>query len=194
VEQKAAPVAPGPANAADPAALSADDSFTRGRDLMKSGDYKGAIQAFGRAVDLRPNWAQAYHGRGDAYEAIEQYDAAIHDYTHAVLLNPVALFLSSRATCYIKMGKDDAALADLNKGIAMNAEGPGMRIARAGIYIRRTEFRQALPDLDEALRVNPDSIPAHRQRAVVRRALGDRPGAQSDAETANRLAATKSGG
>ncbi len=194
VEPKTPPIAPTRANAAEPAALSADDSLTRGRDLMKSGDYKGAIQAFGRAIDLRPNWAQAYHGRGNAYEAIEQYDAALHDYSHAVLLNPIALFLSSRATCYIKMGNDEAALADLNKAIAMNTEGPGMRIARAGIYIRRTEFRQALPDLDEALRVNPDSIIAHRQRAVVRRALGDRPGAQLDVKTANRLAAQKSGG
>ncbi len=190
-----APATPNPAKTPQPPPVSADESFARGRDLMRTEDYKGAIEAFTKATDMRPDWGQAYHSRGNAYEALEQYDAALRDYSHAVLLNPrLPLFLASRATCYIEMKRDDAALADLDQAIALKPDGPGMLVARAGIYIRRKDYRKALPDLDEAIRLNPDSVPAHRQRANVRRNLGDHPGAKSDTEKANELAAKKKGG
>jgi serine/threonine-protein kinase len=178
-----------------PAPLSAEDELARGRELLAKEDFNGAIAAFSRAADLRPNWGPAYHNRGETYQALEQYDAAIRDYSRAIRINPALPgLLPSRAACYVKQGQDDLALADLNLSLTLRGDAPPALMARAAIYLRRNDYKKALADFDEAIRLRPDSIPAHRQRAVARRALGDRQGAKEDMDKANELAAKKGGG
>jgi serine/threonine-protein kinase len=177
------------------APLSAEDELTRGRDLLAKEDFNGAIAAFSRAADLRPNWGPAYHNRGEAYQALEQYDAAIRDYSRAIRINPALPgLLPSRAACYVKLGQDDLALADLNLSLTLRGDAPPALMARGAIYLRRNDYKKALADFDEAIRLRPDSIPAHRQRAATRRALGDRQGAKEDMDKASELAAKKGGG
>jgi serine/threonine protein kinase/Tfp pilus assembly protein PilF len=195
LESKIAPPEPEPLKPPEPTPLSAEESFNRGRDAMKNQDYSGALQAFSKAADLRPSWAQAYSSRGNAYQALQQYDAAIRDYSHAILLNPARMnFYLSRGVCYIKLQQDDAALADFAQALALEADTPAALSSRAGIYMRRKDYAKALADLNEVIRLQPDNIPAYRQRANARRALGDAPGARSDVEKANELAAQKNGG
>ena len=196
-EKKSVPVEPETPKPAPPPAVpvSAEDAFARGRELMQNQDYNGAIQAFSKAADLRPNWGQPYHSRGNAYQALGQNEAAIRDYSHAILINAtMPMFLLSRANCYIKMGKDDAALADLNQALAIKGDGPVILASRADIFLRRKEFQKALSDLNELIRLEPRNIRAYRQRATAKRSLGDRPGARADVEKANELAAQKGGG
>jgi serine/threonine-protein kinase len=107
-EEKAAPVeSKRPTPASPPTVpVSAEDAFAQGRELMKNQDYNGAVQAFSKAADLRPNWGQPYHSRGNAYQALGQNEAAIRDYSHAIRINPaMPNFLLSRANCYIKCNR-----------------------------------------------------------------------------------------
>src|SRR5665213_1143019 len=50
---------------------------------FKNQDYKGAIEQFDKAIDLKPDYAEAYFGRGDARLMLENYPAAIKDFDQA---------------------------------------------------------------------------------------------------------------
>jgi serine/threonine-protein kinase len=194
-EKKAAPPEPEPPKPVEAAPITADDAMVHGRDLMKAQDYAGAIQAFSKAADLRPNWGQAYHSRGNAYRALEQYDAAIRDYSHAIRINPtMPNFFTSRAESYLKLQQDDAALADYTQALALKGDAPAILAARAAIYNHHKEYQKALTDLNEAIRLQPEVIVHYRQRAASKRGLGDAAGAKADVDKANELAAKKGGG
>lgn len=47
-----------------------------------------AIIEFTKAIEINPRYAEAYHERGLAYDAIGEYDLAISDYNKAIEINP----------------------------------------------------------------------------------------------------------
>jgi serine/threonine protein kinase/regulator of sirC expression with transglutaminase-like and TPR domain len=174
--------------------VSAEDAMAHGRELMKSQDYAGAIQAFSKVADLRPQNAQAYTSRGNAYQALEQFEAAIRDYDHAIRINPaVPGFYAARGACYMKLQKDDLALADLNQSLALKPDAPAALSSRARLYMALKDFHKALADWTEVISLQPENIQAHRQRANTYRALGDKAAAQADIQTAAELAAKRGG-
>lgn len=50
-------------------------------------DYKGAIDFFSKAVELEPNFVDAFAARGEAYENLGKYDLARADYEHCLKLS-----------------------------------------------------------------------------------------------------------
>jgi tetratricopeptide (TPR) repeat protein len=47
-----------------------------------------AIADYTRAIELKKDFAGAYHSRGQIYEQLEQYQEAIQDYKKVLELNP----------------------------------------------------------------------------------------------------------
>src|SRR5690349_1658826 len=59
-----------------------------GRDLVRQGDYRGAIQAFTDAMTADPSDAALYNNRGYALAALGQYPQAIRDFDEALRHDP----------------------------------------------------------------------------------------------------------
>ncbi|BAY31608.1 protein kinase [Nostoc carneum NIES-2107] len=59
-----------------------------GLDKAQRQDYQGAITDFNRALQVDPNYFEAWCNRGHAYLQIGQYDAALADYDRALTINP----------------------------------------------------------------------------------------------------------
>ena len=61
-------------------------------------DHKGDTEAdYDEAIQLWPDYAEAFNNRGNAYSAKGDYDRAIRDYDQAIRLNPDnALAISMR--------------------------------------------------------------------------------------------------
>jgi tetratricopeptide (TPR) repeat protein len=53
-------------------------------------DYDNAIADYGRAIELREDYATAYNGRGSVYRSIRDYDKAIADYSKAIEFRAVS--------------------------------------------------------------------------------------------------------
>ena len=57
-------------------------------------DFASAIEDYSKAIDLAPENARFYNGRGNAYGSAGNFHAAIEDFNKAIELNPEeALFL-----------------------------------------------------------------------------------------------------
>ena len=50
--------------------------------------YKGAIEDYNKAIELNPNYTEAYKWRGKSKEGLGNYKGAIEDYNKAIELNP----------------------------------------------------------------------------------------------------------
>lgn len=67
---------------------SAQDFNNRGNDKYNKADYEGAVQDYNRAIELKPNDAEAYYNRGWAKYSLGDKQGAIADYTQAIKLKP----------------------------------------------------------------------------------------------------------
>ena len=58
-----------------------------GLEKSNSGDYRGALIEFSRAIEVEPNNASAFHYRGVAKARFGDFEASIIDYNEAIELD-----------------------------------------------------------------------------------------------------------
>ena len=66
----------------------ADYKFSQGQQLLRSGDYQAAVQAFSVAIILDPNHRSAYFRRAEAYRHLGLVEQANADLERAEFLMP----------------------------------------------------------------------------------------------------------
>ena len=66
----------------------ADPLFQTGMLLIAQSDPKAAIEKLNEVIALKPEFAEAWNRRGNAYAALGDEDRALADYEHAIALNP----------------------------------------------------------------------------------------------------------
>ncbi|MDD9797976.1 MAG: tetratricopeptide repeat protein, partial [Alphaproteobacteria bacterium] len=66
----------------------AREYFDSGYEKGRAGDYKGAIEDFNKAIELKPDYTIAYDNRGYANSRLENYLQALADYDKAIKLDP----------------------------------------------------------------------------------------------------------
>ncbi|MCB0210801.1 MAG: tetratricopeptide repeat protein [Anaerolineae bacterium] len=123
-----------------------------------SGEIELAIQDFTHAIELNPNFAPAYIGRGGAYQFSGDFNKAIQDFTHAIELNPnFAPLYVSRGSAYQSSGDFNKAIQDYTKAIEIDTDSIQAYSNRASAYNASGELDKALQDYTQAIELDPDS-------------------------------------
>jgi tetratricopeptide (TPR) repeat protein len=151
----------------------ARDAFDSGMRLLKSTRYDQAILNFNRAVDLRPNFAEAYRMRGRAYVAQSHPDLAIRDFSRVVQLEPQdALALAERGFAHLDKKEYAAASADADRAIAQNPDLGRAYNLRATARRAQGDLGPALDDFTRAVQLEPN-LDNYFQRAATYQQLGE---------------------
>ncbi|NEP86906.1 MAG: tetratricopeptide repeat protein [Okeania sp. SIO2C2] len=84
-------------------------------------DYQAAIQYFSRVIEINPNFAEAYYGRGLARFDLGNNNEAIADYTQALAINPnyIDAYLA-RGIAKLAVKDISATIEDANQIITIN--------------------------------------------------------------------------
>jgi tetratricopeptide (TPR) repeat protein len=97
-------------------AQTAEEYYTRGNAKGELGDYRSAIQNYNKAIQLKPNYANAYNNRGGAKVSLGDYRGAIQDFNKAIELDPnYANAYYNRGVSKIGLGQKDSGCLDLSK-------------------------------------------------------------------------------
>ncbi|MEE0857629.1 MAG: tetratricopeptide repeat protein [Ruminococcus sp.] len=146
--------------------LTAWDYFRKGnRAVFDENDYDKAIEYYGKAIELNPEYAEAYTNRGNAYGLLNEYDKAIDDYSKAIELNPeLAEAYNNRGTVYEDLKKYDKAREDYNKAIKLNPEYAEAYYNRGNAYACLKEYDKAIEDYSKAIELNPKYAKAYYNR------------------------------
>ena len=140
------------------AQLNANQWFENGVDYYREENYDNAIEAFNKAVQLNPQYDEAYRFRGLSYHSKGQYDLAIDDFTKELILNPRSSSYDERGLSYHAKGQYDLAIADYTKAIELF---PGWELAyfhRGDSYHEKGQYDFAIVDYTKAIKVLPQAI------------------------------------
>jgi WD40 repeat protein/serine/threonine protein kinase/tetratricopeptide (TPR) repeat protein len=143
-----------------------DHCVTRALWYVKLKQYNQALADFSKALQLDPNYADAYRHRGNTYRILQQYDEALADYQRAVQFDPgnVSAYRALERTHRVKRDRQ-----------AANKVQQALSELRQDEY-RKTYERAIALDSDDALENNnlawslatcPDPEFREPQRAVA---------------------------
>ena len=119
-----------------------EDHFEVGTKLADDGRYFDAIEEFSRAIELDPNFADAYNERGNAYAKLGKYDEAIQDLSR-----------------YIDLSKHNE-LESYDSGGYMEFL-PSVYTIRGFTYDLTEKYDEAIRDFSEVIKLDPNSSLAY---------------------------------
>lgn len=94
-----------------------------GNQLFAKGDVQGAIDSYTQAIQVKPDYVNAYHNRGLAYHKAGRHQDAIADFDKTIELSPkMAQAYYNRGNAKLAMGRPNAAIMDFNAALKLKPD------------------------------------------------------------------------
>lgn len=134
--------------------------------------HQRAADLIGKAIQVRPGNPAPYFNRGIAFQALQQFDAAIASFDQAIALKPnYAEAWSNRGIALQADKRLEAAVASYDKAVAIKPDFPEAWFNR-GIALKELgHMEAAVASYDKAIAINPGFAEAWCDRGIALQAL-----------------------
>lgn len=139
--------------------------FNRMGDVFfRCGDYRNCVESYQRVVELVPDSVRGHMNLGSALYHLDQFDAAIEAYQHAIDIEPHPRALSNLGTALFHQERYAEAVAVLERAVAMRPAEADLwgNLGNACRWIpdRQTRMQEAL---ERAVALMQDRLDGHPQ-------------------------------
>lgn len=133
-----------------------------------------ALGCFDQITVTQPDFSLGYFNRGHVYLALDQFEAAIADFTAVITQDPDLQYYSylSRGLAHFHRREYPQALEDFNQTIALQPHLTEGYNGRGMVHHALGDLQGAIADFTTALNADPNSHDAYHNRALVWQALG----------------------
>lgn len=150
--------------------------YEAGKAASDQGDLNTAIAELEKAVQLKPDYAEAYHALGVAYtrlgislaqqnqlqEATEAYSKAVAAYQKVIELEPDrANSYINLGNVYIQAGQLDLAIAALRKAVELVPDDPDAHYNLGAAYQFNEQYDEAIAQFQRVLEIDPNYANAY---------------------------------
>lgn len=149
-------------------------------------NYREAADAYAQILALTPNDADAHYRKGFAHYSLKENDQAVSDFSLALTkgYKPQLNIYKVRYFVYLDQKNYDAALADIQKGLAIAPNDLDLLSAVGEINFDRKAYPQALAAFQKASLAAPNNADLYYNIARVYFATGDSKSQVGAAESA----------
>ena len=145
--------------------MSSDDAkslYDRGNSQKREGDLDGAIESYEQAINIHPDYAEAYSNLGNVQKQKGEIDTAIESYKQAINCDPslFVAFYNLGNAFQLKNDLENAALS-FQKALELKPDFSEAHINLGNIQQMRGEETSAIKSFESALKIKPDSIQAN---------------------------------
>lgn len=145
-----------------------EDWFQKGLLLSQERRYQEAMEAFSKAIEARPDHAEAYNNRAALWFYKKEYAKAVDDYSRAIDLNPnSADFYNNRGAAWLQGRAWEKAQRDFEQALELD---PGFVEARNNLgmvlYIQ-IDYDGAIQEYTKALHRKPHAADIFNNRGAA---------------------------
>lgn len=154
-----------------------------GNQLWRMNRNNEAIQAFDRAISLKPDSTLAWFSKGFTLGFNRNYEGALEACNQALLINPNDYYsLRCKAGALQELQRFDGALAALNKAISINGNNPADWAAQGELRAGLKQYRGALESFNKAIELReelglPESLGLLNNKGFILLLMADNQGA-----------------
>ena len=140
---------------------------------IQDGKFKSAIENINKSLELKNDWEIPYFYRAVAYQALEDFDEAMLDYTKAIQLNDKmtdAYYNRAKITLSRKDIQNpdiEKAVSDLEKALELDPKFIDALFAMAAAQKKLENYHKALEYLEKLIQIEPDAIQAKALKKLI---------------------------
>ena len=140
---------------------------------IQNGRFESAVENINKSLELKNDWEIPYFYRGVAYQAMEDFDEAMLDYTKALQINDKmtdAYYNRARITLSrkdIDNPNIDNAVKDLNKALELDDKFVDALYAMAAAQKKLGNYETALEYLDKLIKIEPNAVHAKALKKLI---------------------------
>lgn len=159
----------------------AQEYYDRGKGLLDNEIYNVAARYFAKAIELAPDYADAYRMRGYTYFLLKKYGHALFDVDVAIKLDPSNYEnYQYRGKILIELYRDKEAVTAFTNAIELSPDQATIYADRGSIYLLSKQYESALSDYDKAISLNKNDASYFKLRGIIKEDLKDTKGALRD--------------
>jgi tetratricopeptide (TPR) repeat protein len=130
--------------------------FNRGNTYRHLQEFKKAIKDYNKAIEIKPDYTEAYNNRANSYFDLEEFDKAISDYTSLIKFIPGNYYAYfNRANAYSQLFKYDSAVVDYTKAIELKPDFANAYYNRGNKYYGMSMYKEAIEDWKKVIKLDP---------------------------------------
>jgi len=142
--------------------------FENGMKLYHKQDYLAAINKFSQAINLYPDYVEAYYYRGNSQSYLKSYRGSIADYSKAIELDPDNISLYEfRGNARVFIEEYQGAIADFSRVIEAKPDVANAYKWRANARSKSGDYDGAIADYNRVLELNPDEVESIFMLAIL---------------------------
>jgi Flp pilus assembly protein TadD len=150
----------------------------------RAGRPRDALSEYRQAIDIDPDYAEAWSGSAGAYKELGQLDEAFACMKRALEINPAnANFHSSLGVLYVQRGEFEAAIASFRDALARDPAHARARFNLGLAMYNNEDYRDAIEAFAPLENKDTDYMHAYYYMALSASKLGDRARAAEFAAT-----------
>jgi len=129
-----------------------------GRQHFLRREYDAALREYHRAIQVAPDLAEAYWGRGCVHQAKGDLALALADFQTAIDSDPrFGKAYLERAKIRVDLGDFDGALGDFGQLSVLQANDPGLHLSRGVCFFKKGLYKDAAADFRRVLKLTNHS-------------------------------------
>ncbi len=146
----------------------ATDLYKRGETLLELKRYQDALDAYKRAVELRPEYAEAWKGQGNSLLELKRYQDALDAYDKAIQLQPNYLQAwNNRGKALARLQRYEEAINAFDAALKIQQSNLEAWNNRGNVQMKLQQYNDALASFDKAVKLQPNYSPAWYQRGLA---------------------------
>ena len=140
-----------------PAARETVSMYASAHRTLDRGEYKDAERRFATIVEIEPNFARAWAGRGQSRMMQGELNDAMVDYDRAISLRPrVGKIYGERAMVRVSMGDFEGAKRDALRGLELDDELINAHLVLGRVRATENDYETASEHFRTAISLAPD--------------------------------------
>jgi tetratricopeptide (TPR) repeat protein/tRNA A-37 threonylcarbamoyl transferase component Bud32 len=127
--------------------------YQQGQTFYQLKRYSDALNAYGQALKINPNYFEALQGKAATLLALKKYSEALNTYEKAIQINPDSAWQAwlGRGQALDKLGKNQEALETFERVLSLNPSASEAWQGKADIYLEMQQYSAAHKAIEKLL-------------------------------------------